>query len=127
MLALQKDSIRIISEQLTNLGFTISSEYYPVVIASSKKLAVWIDLDNKHLAIGDKRTFDRWANSRDYYFEGLPETEEDLQLVFKIAEDCIQDGVVRGEDCIPIPLNQWWRKYKRERSKSQKIDDSNVA
>jgi len=117
-----------LAEALVELGYkptTVDSSY---VIASGKSVYLWCDFRYDHVCFGKADTFDRWANSRDYIFEGIHEDKDDLAIVLRIAEDCAAKGMTRDEDTFePIVLNQWWRQYKRDVRLEERVEAADDA
>lgn len=104
-----------ISDVFLKLGYVIDLIDVSSVLVSNQDFRVWIDLRYDLIWIGNSKTFDRWANSRDYEFEGIP---DDLPLVMEIAATCRDRGIGKDEDDFsPHNLNQYWRKAKKNRSK----------
>ena len=100
-------------DMLREFNYTPVEIFDSVILAENKSLRVYCDFRDDTICFGKVSDFDRWANSRDYMFEGMPDTADDLGLVLQIADDCARNNVSRGDDCAPVILNQWWRQYKR--------------
>ena len=112
-----------VAETLRGIGFEITTVDAAYVIGRTDAVMAWVDFRYDLIWFGRMVRFDRWANSRDYVFEGIPDSPDDLALVIKIATDCADKGLTQNEDFTPLNLNQWWRKYKREAAKAASIPD----
>jgi hypothetical protein len=115
----------MMADHLRMLGFEPSTVDEAHVITwrggtseAAKKFYVWVDYSSDVVWLGIIATFDRWANSRDYEFEGIPD-DEDFSLLFEIAEECLAKGLMKNEDWTPRNLNEFWRKAKKSRSRRE--------
>lgn len=92
------------AELLTSLGYLPSHVGEETVTARGSDFHVYVDYRSDEMYFGIASEFDRWANSRDYLFEGIP-NDDDLTLVIQLARRKLSEGVRRGDDFEPVTLN----------------------
>jgi hypothetical protein len=100
------------TQLISELGYEPVSSDIDCVIAEGRVVHIWCDFSRDCMYFARVEQFDRWANSRDYVFYGIPKNRDDLEIVLRIAVDCTKQKICRDDTFQPVDLNQWWRKYK---------------
>ena len=55
------------------------------VVAEGQTVHIYCDFSRNCMYFAKKKQFDRWANSRDYIFYGIPTNRNDMEIVLRIA------------------------------------------